>query len=284
MASPGAASWTIVALVASALAAGCVGPSMPPEPPRTGAPPAHPGPDAAAEDAADGGADGADAPPPEEGGDEDEERDDAPPPPRPFVESVENCTFSPTGRNPFLVLEPGWMLLLRGREGGETVQQTITVTNGTKTVDGVETRVVVEEELEDGELAEVSWNYLAICTETSTIFYFGEDVDEHDDGNVYHPGAWLAGVNGARAGVLMPGDPKVGMAFHTEYAPKKAMDFAEIVAVNETVTTPAGTFTGAVKVKETSELESGVGYKWFAPGVGVVVDESLKLVSYGPEA
>jgi len=60
------------------------------------------------------------------------------------------------------------------------------------------------------------------------------------------------------------------------------MDRAEIVGVDETVATPAGTFKELLKVEETTPLEPGVKeYKYFARGVGLVQDGSLKLVKYG---
>ena len=225
----------------------------------------------------------------EDVGDEDELEDECAdgeefvPPTPSFAESRDNCTFATTGNNPFFLLQVGWTLVLKGTEDGEPIQATITVLNETKVVDGVETRVVLEEELEDGELVEKSWNYFASCVETGSVFYFGEDVDEYDEGTLEgHPGRWLAGAKGAEAGIVMPGTPTLGWKGYQEHAPNVALDFAEIVGVNETVTTPAGTFTGAIKVKETTELEpDDVEYKWYAPGVGVVVDGPLSLTAYG---
>ena len=44
-----------------------------------------------------------------------------------------------------------------------------------------------------------------------------------------HKGAWLADKNdknGAKAGLMMPGKPKVGMKYYQEIAPGVAMDRA----------------------------------------------------------
>jgi hypothetical protein len=61
------------------------------------------------------------------------------------------------------------------------------------------------------------------------------------------------------------------------------MDRAEIVSVTETCKTPAGTFKGCLKVKETNPLEIGsTEYKYYAPGIGLVRDAELQLVKYGP--
>jgi hypothetical protein len=95
---------------------------------------------------------------------------------------------------------------------------------------------------------------------------------------VNHQGAWLSGVKGASFGLMMPGSVKVGLKFYQELARGVAMDRAEVVAVGETVKTPAGTFTGCVHMKDTSAIEKGTVHKWYAPGVGLVKDNEFVLV------
>src|SRR5579864_8914052 len=72
-----------------------------------------------------------------------------------------------TGRNTYFVLEPGYQLVLEGEEKGAKTVLTITVLNETKKVDGVETRVVEEKEVADGQVAEISRNYFAIDKSTN---------------------------------------------------------------------------------------------------------------------
>jgi hypothetical protein len=185
--------------------------------------------------------------------------------------------LSATGRNPYFVLEPGYRLVL---ENAGKDSLTITVLADTKIVDGVETRVVEERETKHGQLAEISRNYFAISTATHALYYFGEDVDEYEDGKVVsHGGAWLAGVNGARAGMLLPGEPKVGQRFYQEMAPGVAMDRSEVISVSETIKTPAGAFEKCLKVADGSAVEKGdPEEKIFAPGVGLVKEEDFRLV------
>jgi hypothetical protein len=65
-------------------------------------------------------------------------------------------------------------------------------------------------------------------------------------------------------------------------APGVAMDRVEIVSLSETVKTPAGEFTNCLKLKETTPLEPGVtDYKYYAPGIGMVQDGSLRLATFG---
>jgi len=193
---------------------------------------------------------------------------------------IEDCTFVATGRNPFFVLEPGFELQLEGEDEGEQISLTITVLNETEEVDGVETRVVEERELADDELTEVSRNYFAICQESGSVFYFGEDVDIYDDGEIVsHDGAWRAGEDDAEAGIMMPGTILVGSRYMQEVAPGVALDRCEHVAMGITIDTDAGNFTDCLQVIDTSELEPALeDTKVYCPGVGLVVDEELELV------
>jgi hypothetical protein len=182
--------------------------------------------------------------------------------------SIAKADLASTGSNPYFILEPGYRLVLK--DGEDTL--TITVLNETKVIDGVETRVVEEKETVRGRVAEVSRNYFAISKKNNTVFYFGEDTG----------GAWRAGVNGARAGVMMPGIALLGARYYQEVAPKVAMDRAEIVSISDTLTVPAGTFDKVLKVEETTPLEPGEKeYKYYAPGVGLLKDEGFVLVKHG---
>lgn len=201
-----------------------------------------------------------------------------------FLDSfnLEACDLSPNGSNGYFFLEPGYKLTLEGQEDGAAIQLIVTVLDETETVDGVETRVVEERESEDGELIEVSRNFFAICTQTNDVFYFGEEVDLYEGGQVVgSEGAWLAGEGDNRPGLIVPAEPKVGMKYYQEVAPGVAEDRAEIISLDEVVVTPAGTFDHVLKVEETNPLESGEReYKYHAPGIGLIQDAELKLVKY----
>lgn len=190
-----------------------------------------------------------------------------------------NRTLLSKGRNEYFVLEPGFRLEL---QGGDT-RLHITVLDETKKVNGVETRVVEEREWKNGELYEVSRNYFAICEQTKDVFYFGEEVDFYEKGKVVkHDGSWLAGEKGNKPGLIMPGSPKPKMRYYQEVAPGVAMDRAEVVSLTDTCKTPAGTFQRCLKVKETTPLEPFASeYKYYAPGIGLVRDEDLRLIKYG---
>ena len=148
----------------------------------------------------------------------------------------------------------------------------------TKVVDGVRTRVVEERESRDGELAEISRNYFAIDASTGAVYYFGEDVDIYEVGKVVsHRGAWLSGVDGAKFGLMMPGKPAVGDKFYLEMAPQ-AEERVEIVELDAALETPLRKFTGVVHSVEHDVLDAGTSHKWYAPGVGMIGDDELRVV------
>jgi hypothetical protein len=192
---------------------------------------------------------------------------------------VKKDDLAHTGRNPYFILEPGYYLILE--KGAE--QHTVTVLNETKTVDGVETRVVEEKELKNGKPVEISMNYYVISKSSGDVYYFGEHVDHYKGGKVVgHDGSWLSGVNGAKFGLMMPGKVRLKMKYYHEQAPGAGMDRAEIVSLSETVTTPVGTFKDCIKTEETTPLEKDTkDYKYYAPGVGLVKENDLTLVKFG---
>ena len=203
-----------------------------------------------------------------------------------FLDSfdVDLSQLSPTGRNPYFILEPGYVLSFRGHEDKKEAGLVITVLDTTRTVAGVKTRLVEERETLNGQVSEVSRNYYAISTRTQDVYYFGEEVDAYRHGKLIgHPGSWLAGVDGNRFGLAMPGDPKVGLRYYQEIAPEIAMDRARIVNDSDSLDTPAGRFTHVLVIEETSPLEPDVKeYKYYAPGIGLLKDGGLRLTHHGP--
>jgi len=191
--------------------------------------------------------------------------------------------FASTGRNPYFVLEPGYVLTFQGTEEGVKADLTITVLGETLMVDGVETRVVEERESHEGKLVEVSRNYFAISKRTNNVYYFGEDTDTYENGAVVnHEGSWRSGSGGATYGLAVPATAMVGARFYQEVSPNVAMDRVEIVSTSETASVPAGQFKDCVKTEETTPLEPGEKeYKVYASGVGLVIDGTLKLVKHG---
>jgi hypothetical protein len=202
---------------------------------------------------------------------------------------LQDCgTFKTTGWNPYFILKPGRQLVLEG-ETDEGVSEAvfITVLNQTKSITlniggksrTIVTRVVQERHFEDDELVEVSRNYFAICGLTNDVNYFGEDVDIYENGEIVsHDGAWLAGKNNAKPGIIMPGTFLLGSRYFQELAPNVALDQAEHTRMGLTVRTPFGNLKDCVEVIETTPLEPGTtSTKKYCAGIGNVFDDGLEL-------
>jgi hypothetical protein len=192
--------------------------------------------------------------------------------------AVDLKALATEGEAPYFILKPGYQSTFTG--GGGTL--VVTVLNETLDVGGVMTRVVEEREWKGADLVEVSRNYFALDPKTGDVYYFGEDVDEYKKAKVVsHDGSWRHGTHGATFGLMMPGKPSVGMKFYNEQAKGIAMDRAEIVSVSDRLTTSAGAFDRCVRARETTPLEKFAReYKIYAPGVGLIKDGDMVLVSH----
>ena len=189
--------------------------------------------------------------------------------------------FSTNIDNEFFPLNLLTELVLEGEDDGETVRVEITVPGDTEVVAGVETLVMVETEYEDGELLEISRNFI-VQAEDGTVCYFGEDVDIYDNGDVVsNDGAWRAGENGNLPGILMPGTPQVGDTFFQESAPGIAEDMSTIVAFGEPIDVPAGVFDDTLTAEDCNPMEDAeTDEKVYVRGIGLSVDDVAELISF----
>ncbi len=179
--------------------------------------------------------------------------------------------------NLYLPLSNTKLDVLEGKEGGAKLRVERTAKPEMKKSfkigdQMVETLVFEDRAYEDGKLVEVALDYFA-QDDNGTVFYLGEDVDEYEDGKIVgHDGSWLYGKDTPAPGVIMGSKPTVGQKWRTEDVSDEIGEQNEVVSINETVKTPAGTYDNCVKVKE--DLADGtVEYKYYAPGVGVVREQ-----------
>ena len=207
------------------------------------------------------------------------------------------CDFKPHGGNAYFRLRPNRQLYLSNvrcvgaGECDELEEVWITVLPETRLVKfmqggrqySVRTRVVQEFETADGEVEEISYNFFANCSPMNDVYYFGEEVFD-GEGNP-EDDAWLAGVDGARPGIIMPDRAfLLGSKYYQEQAPA-AQDRARHSALGLEIEVPAGAFRNCVEVTETSPLEPGEeSIKVYCPNVGLVIDEELELMAVYQDA
>ena len=207
------------------------------------------------------------------------------------------CDFQTLGGNAFIKLQPGRQLYLNNRRcmnnGGceEFVELWITMLDDVRVIKFFDhgntryarTRVMQEYETVDGELDEVSRNYVANCAPMNDVYYFGEDVEDGDGNRL--PDSWLSGIDGARPGILLPDRAfLLGSRYYQEIAPN-AKDRSEHTSMGFVVGVPAGRFKDCVDVTETTPLEPGhASLKTYCPNVGIVRDGDLELVKIRTDA
>jgi hypothetical protein len=200
------------------------------------------------------------------------------PAPEAFVAAVDHPYFPlPVGAT--------WVYHGSGPDGLEV--DTVTVMPDTKVVDGVTATVVHDRSTLDGRLTEDTFDWFA-QDDQGNVWYLGEATTAYEkDGSTSTEGSWEAGVHGASAGIQMPAKPVVGDRYQQEQLRGVAEDRGEIVSVSAGGEVPFGSFTGAIRTRDTSALEPDVKeYKYYVRGVGDVLEEEgdqrLELVSYRP--
>lgn len=185
--------------------------------------------------------------------------------------------------NPYFPLTPGARMTYRAVDGGE--EAVVEVLMETRTVAGVECRIVRDRVFVDDLLIEDTFDWYA-QDDVGNVWYMGEDVTDYayDESGAListeNPGAWetgkdVAGVGvTARPGYIMPAAPRAGARYHQEYYPNEAEDYAEIVGVDVPVTLSNGVSYTTLKTRDLSSLDPTIdAFKYYAPGVGVVLEE-----------
>ncbi len=188
------------------------------------------------------------------------------------------AAFDRPAPNRYFPLLPGTVATLRGNDGPEHFVETVIVTRRTKTILGVRTTVVRDVlRRRDGSLAEKTDDWYA-ADNTGAVRYFGESTATYDThGRVRsRAGSWQAGVHGARAGLVMPAQPRTTDAFRQEFFAGHAEDQAWIVQTHLRKPVPYGHLHDLVRSLEWSRLEPGVvSEKLYAPGLGLVRERDL---------
>src|SRR5919112_6322869 len=182
-----------------------------------------------------------------------------------YAPHIKPADFTTTIDNNYFPLKEGTTFVYEGgAQRGE-----MTVTSNTKKVMGVQCVVIEDKEWEDGKLIERTYDWFA-QDKKGTVWYFGEDTKEYENGEVVSTkGSWEAGVDGAKPGIIMPSDPKVGQSYYQEYYPGEAMDKARVLSFDASVRVPHGSFDEVLETKEWTPLQPGFSEKkYYVRGVG----------------
>jgi hypothetical protein len=175
--------------------------------------------------------------------------------------------------NPYWPMRPGDHWVYREVEDGEVHRDDVTVTNRTKTLGGIEARVVHDRVSQNGETLEETDDWYAQDSK-GNLWYLGEDTAEFENGKLKtKAGSWTYGVDGAEPGVIVPANPRQGMKYREEYYAGHAEDAAEVLNVGSQVQVPYGRYQDALLTRNYSAIEPTVEeMKLYAKGVGPVME------------
>jgi hypothetical protein len=179
--------------------------------------------------------------------------------------------------NPYAPFGVGrtWVYEATTKEGVERVE--IEVTAETRTILGIEARVVRDREFLDDVLKEDTEDWLAQDSE-GNVWYLGELSLSYEDGQLEGiGGSWEAGVDGAKPGLWMKAAPMVGDVYRQEFLLGEAEDAGEVLSLTEAVEVPAGSFPTCLQTADFTPLEpDALEHKFYAPGVGLVLEVDVE--------
>jgi hypothetical protein len=181
-------------------------------------------------------------------------------------------------QNPYFPLVRGTISRYRGTDEGERLRARVVVTHRSRRIQGIRTTVVTDVlRRSDGVLAERTRDWYA-PDDNGNVWYFGEATATYDEHGRLESreGSWEAGVDGARAGLVMPAGPRPTDAYRQEFYLGHAEDQAWITQRHASTSVPLGTFHEVVRSFEWTRLEKGVvSLKLYARGLGIVRERDL---------
>lgn len=181
--------------------------------------------------------------------------------------------------NEWLPLRPGLQLTYKGSaipEGQKTrVKRRVvsTVTDLSKWIDGVRTLVIWEKDYTAGKLGESEIAFFA-QDKAGNVWLVGEYPEEYENGKFVDAPTWISGQKGARAGIAMLANPKVGSADYAQGfapAPVEFKDRARVYKKGQKTCTPLKCYQDVLVIEEFEKGVAGVFHlKYYAPNVGLV--------------
>ena len=179
--------------------------------------------------------------------------------------------------NKWLPMKPGTRYIYDGttvEDDGKVVPHRIiiTITDLVKFIAGVKTLVSYDLDYAKGVLEEAELAFYA-QDDDGNVWRFGEYPEEYDGKKFVKAPAWLAGIQNARAGIMMKADPKLGTPSYSQgYGPEvNWTDRGQVHQMGQEVLVGGTRHSDVLAIKETSNLEEAVGaaqLKYYAAGIG----------------
>jgi hypothetical protein len=176
-------------------------------------------------------------------------------------------------------------VIMGGHVDGKPFRTEVTLLPGTKPIQWrgqtVDTAISQYVAYSDGRIHEVAIDWYAQADDGS-VWYFGEDVFNFEDGKVVDTNGTWATNETTPAAMIMPAKPAVGNVYRPENVPEVVFEQVRVEKIDQTVAGPSGNISGAIEVMEL-HMDGTTEGKVFAPGYGEfstgTADGDLEAVS-----
>jgi hypothetical protein len=197
--------------------------------------------------------------------------------PGPYAPELDPAEFTHDVENQYLPLIPGRTMVYEAEtdEGLEVTE--VTPMAETFELEDFLVRPVRDLVMLEGECVEDTVDWFG-QHENGDVWYFGEIAMNFEDGVLDDlGGSWRIGKDDAKPGIVMLGDPEVGVAYRQEFLINEAEDMGRVIRLDAEVTVPYGHFTNCLETEDWAPLEPGkFERKFYAPGVGLVLEIDLE--------
>jgi hypothetical protein len=172
-------------------------------------------------------------------------------------------------------LQPGTEFVYEGTaiDGDQRIRRrvVVTISDMIKVVDGVPAIVLWERDYNNDELVEAELAFFA-QDDDGNVWHLGQYPEEYEDGELVGAPAWIAGQQGARAGLAMLANPVPGPTYSQGYGPAvDYLDRARVFKLGQETCVAAGCYKDVLLTDEFAlDDPEARQLKYYASGVGNV--------------
>jgi len=184
------------------------------------------------------------------------------------------------GSNEYLPLRPGLQSVRKGTTliGHRAVPHIVvsTVTDVIRRIDGVRAVAVIDQDIDAGQITQQSIDWRA-QDRAGNIWSVGSYTEEYEGGRFsIRRDAWLAGVDGAKPGLMMPANASPQMPPWTIAQPPHAdPDVAQAAARGTRQCVAFNCYSSVLTVREGKSSALNNELKYYAPGVGQILNTPM---------
>ena len=196
-----------------------------------------------------------------------------------FEFDAANFVDPTTSTNPYHPLAPGTQWIRSGTTevGSREVPHSVisTLTDVVRTIDGVTVVAMLDQSTDSGEISQVGFDWLALDKD-GNVWILGGYTEDFEGGEFTNAeDAWLGAATGGNPGVLMPGVVEADTPRWFIGAAEEGSlgSLGEPVEVGITRCVAFGCFDNVVAIREGEYKAIDNEVKYYAPGVGVILND-----------